>query len=247
MARRALLPVALLAAALCAAPAGAQAPPPAKAVLAACDRGLAEEQRNAVFEGRMGALAGAERMQMRFTLQVQLPGKARWSAVAAPGWGGWVTADPGVARYVYAKRVERLAAPAAYRVVVRFRWLDAAGGTVARSRSISRACRQPDPRPDLEVRSVNVTETADPARRSYLVRVRNTGRGAAPPSAVSLSAGGVAMAPGEAPALAPGRSALVAFEGPACAPGEALEAVADAGDDVDERDEDGNALGVPCP
>lgn len=254
MARRAL-PIALLALALCAPPAaaqssppsGAQSSPPAKAVLAACARGLAEEQRSAVFEGRMGALAGASRMQMRFALQVLAPRQSRWAGVPAPGFGVWTTSVAGVARYVYVKRVERLAAPASYRVVVRFRWLDAGGAIVARARVVSRACRQPDPRPDLVVLGVTVSETADPARRSYLVRVRNTGRGAAPPSAVTLTAGGMALAPGEAPALAPGRSALVAFEGPACEPGSELVATADAGDDVDERAEDGNVLSVPCP
>jgi hypothetical protein len=227
-------------------PAAAEARTPARAVLVACERGAAEEDRAAVFEGRMGALPGGVRMQMRFALQTRGLDGGRWSAVAAPGFGTWATSDAGKQRYVYTKRVERLPAPAELRAVLRFRWLDAAGAVLARSRAVTRSCRQPDPRPDLEVDDVTVQETADPARRSYLALVRNTGRTAAPRSAVRLSAGGRALPAAEAPELAPGKAALVAFEGPACAPGATLVAVADAGDDVEERDEDDNVLTLPC-
>jgi subtilase family serine protease len=97
------------------------------------------------------------------------------------------------------------------------------------------------------VRDVTVTEAAAPGRFSYLALVRNTGRSAAPRTAVRLTVAGRALAPAEAPELQPGRSALVAFEGPACPAGASLVAVADAGDAVEERDEADNVLTLPCP
>jgi CARDB len=244
MLRRALL-LALGAAVL--PTAAADARPPARAVLVACERGVEESERAAVFEGRMSALPGTARLQMRFALQTRGLEGGRWSAVAAPGWDAWVTSDPGRQRYVYTKRVERLPAPGEYRTVVRFRWLDREGAVLARSRAASRACRQPDPRPDLDVRDVTVAEAATPGRVSYLALVRNTGRGAAPRTAVRLTVAGRALAAAEAPELGPGRTALVAFEGPVCPAGASLVAVADAGDDVEERDEADNVLTLPCP
>jgi len=249
MIRRALVPVAVLA--LCAAPASAPAASAAersaRAVLVACERGAEEAQRAGVFEGRMRARAGAWRMQMRFTLQMRTTAHGRWSAVAAPGFDAWLTSNPGTRRYVYTKRVERLMAPAWYRTVVRFRWLAADGRVLGHERSASRTCHQPDPRANLVVRDIAVQPTADPARRSYMVLVRNTGRSPAPPSSVSLAVGGAALPPAEAPALAPGGTALVALEGPACEPGAPLDARADARDGVDERSERDNLLSLPCP
>ena len=244
MLRRALVPLTALA--LCAAPAAA-ADVPARAVLVACERGVEESERAGVFEGRMRGVAGAARMQMRFALQVRATAHGRWRSIAAPGFDAWLTADPGTRRYVYTKRVERLIAPAWYRAVVRFRWLAADGRVLAQERSASRTCRQPDPRANLVVGDIAVEPTADPARRSYMVLVRNTGRALAPPSAVSLFVGGTELPPAEAPELAPGGTAMVALEGPACEPGTSLDARADALDAVDERSERDNLLSLPCP
>src|SRR5687767_6408803 len=110
--------VALLLLALAAPAAGAAAVPrsAAKAVLDACERSTDELDRAAVFEGQMRTIAGASRMQMRFTLQARTPEETRWSAVAAPGFGTWVGSAAGTSRYVYTKRVENLLAPASYRV-----------------------------------------------------------------------------------------------------------------------------------
>ena len=246
MPTRALLMAAALCA-LCAVPASAGAAAPGRAALVSCERGLEEDERAGVFEGRMSAVPGATRMQMRFALQMRRSDLERWAAVSASGFDAWVSANPGTRRYVYTKRVERLLAPASYRTVVRFRWLDPGGGVVAKARAVSGACRQPDPRPNLVVRDITVQPAADPARRSYLVLVRNSGRSAAAPSAVTLAVGGRALQPAEAPELQPGGTAVVAFDGPACRPGDALAAAVDARDALDEHAEDDNALSLPCP
>ena len=129
-----MLPLALVLAllAVAAAPAGAAA---AEARLLACEEGAA------VFEGRMAARRPV-RMHMKFSLQVADPRRPAWTDVGAPGWGGWTRAPATARGYVYTRRVEGLTAPARYRAVVRFRWLDEAGEVRLRERRASPACRQ---------------------------------------------------------------------------------------------------------
>jgi hypothetical protein len=238
MLRRAL---ATAAAALCLAPASVAAAAPARAVLEDCERGVEAPDRAGVFEGQMRTVPGAARMQMRFTLQASTPDRERWTSVAARGFGEWVTADPGTARYVYTKRVENLLAPASYRAVVRFRWLDAAGETVERARAVTRACRQPDPRPDLAVRAITELTAG-----RYALLIRNDGRTASPETAVTLSVDGAVLPATAVPALEAREEALVGVEGPPCPPGGEVEAEVDPAGAVEERAEGDNRLSRFC-
>ena len=234
--RRALLICALL---LPAFPAAADA---ASVRLVECAPALDAEDRSATFEARMRAVHGSERMQLRFTLQVSegvLPG---WRRVVAPGLDQWLTSDPAVSRYSYSKTVVNLSAPAEYRTVVRFRWLDAAGETLKRSRVTSRACRQPDMRPDLAATRI------EPAPGGgYRVALRNAGRTDAGPFTVVLSVRGEPAEPLELAGLEAGEERVVTLAaGPPCEPGDPLAVTVDAADAVDERDEADNALATAC-
>jgi hypothetical protein len=133
--RRTLLICALI---LCAFPAAASA---ASVKLVEC----APQARMAMFEARLGARSGSERMQVRFTLLVRNAALHEWRRVAADGLDAWLTSAADVGRYSYAKTVQNLSAPAAYRMVVRFRWLDADRALLARARATSRSCRLPEP------------------------------------------------------------------------------------------------------
>ena len=82
--------------------------------------------------------------------------------------------------------MQNLSAPAAYRTVVRFRWLDADGAVLARSRATSRVCRQPDLRPDLAATLIEVAPPTD-ERRGAL-------RGHAAATAAARAAGAFAVA-----------------------------------------------------
>jgi len=244
--RAVILALSLLA--LAAPAAGAAVPRwAAKAVLSGCERGPAGGDRAAIFDGQMRTLRGAARMQMRFTLQSHAPDTTRWSAVAAPGFGTWVTSQPGTSRYVYTKRVEGLLAPSSYRVQLRFRWLSAGGRTLATARRNSAVCRQPDPRPNLIVSSLAVRPAARPGRYRYVAFVRNTGRSAAEASALRVAVGGAALSSAPVIALEPGEGVEVAIEGRACAEGAPVDADADTGDVVDERDEADNRFTRLCP
>jgi hypothetical protein len=210
-----------------------------RAVVVSCDR----VHRTAAFEGRMDTLPDAARMQMRFRLQISTPDDPEWSKLAVPGFSAWVSSDPGRTRYVYTKRVEALLAPAAYRVVTRFRWLDADGAVLRTVRVVSRPCRQPDPRADLRVLRLGLAP--GPGQR-YDVTLRNVGRDDAAASVVRLALPDGTVLAADVPPIAPGGREDVFVSGPACRPGAAVVVTADADDAVDERDE-ANAFSLPCP
>jgi len=209
--------------------------------LLACVPALEGADRSATFEARMRAARASARMQVRFTLQVDEEVVGGWRRVPAPGFDQWLTSDPGVSRYSYSKTVQNLAVPAAYRTVVRFRWLADDGAALARSRATSRTCRQPDMRPDLAVVRIDVVDGG------HAVTLRNAGRSAAGAFAVALSVGDAVREPMAVAGLAAGERAVLTFAGPVCAPGASLTATVDTDDEVDERDEDDNALVVTCP
>jgi hypothetical protein len=170
-----------------------------------------------------------------------------WRRVDAPGLDEWLTSLPGVTRYTYAKTVQNLSAPAAYRTVVRFRWLDAEGTVLERTRATSRVCRQPDLRPDLAATQIELAPPGETAPARYEVTLRNGGRSAAGAFAVSLRAGERQLAPQTVPGMAAGELRIVTFPGPACAPGDLLTVIVDHELAVDERDEDDNVLVAACP
>ena len=205
------------------------------AVLLRCDSGVA------TFEGRVTAMKRAAKAQMRFTLQARTPEEPAWRRVTTPGFGAWLTAPPKAGRYVYDKTVERLLAPAEYRAVIRFRWRDARGRVLRTESARTKVCRQPDPRPDLEIVALKTG-----AR--YVAVIRNTGRGDAGPFSVAFTRNGeslglVAVADG----LRSGtQTSAVLSTAAACAPGELIAAQVDPLDEVDEADEDGNVLSVTC-
>jgi hypothetical protein len=234
--------------ALGSSPGSARATPAGAATVKVVDCASAIEPvaRAATFEARVRAAGGSARMQVRFTLQVRDEGTTSWRRVVADGLDTWLTSDPGVRRYTYEKTVQNLSAPAAYRAVVRFRWLDAAGEVLRESRRTSAACRQPDVRPDLAAERIDVTPGPEPDTRRYAVTVRNDGRTASGPSTVVLRAGDGVFAPLTVPALAPRERRVVTFSGAACAAGQPLEATVDSGDAVDERDEADNSLLATC-
>jgi hypothetical protein len=212
-----------------------------------CVPSLDPAARSATFEARMRAARDSERMQVRFTLQVREDEPQGWRKVSAAGFDSWLTSMAGVRRYSYSKTVTNLAAPAAYRTIVRFRWLDEEGEALRSTRITSASCRQPDLRPDLEPRRIEVLPGADPDMRRYAVAVRNAGRTDALPFAATLAIGEDEPVPMAVLGLAAGIERTVTFTAPVCRAGSQLTVTLDPGEAVDERDEDDNVLATPCP
>ena len=218
-------------------PAGADA---ATVKVVDCVPALDPVARSATFEARVKAARGSDRMQVRFTLQERDQRiTARWRKVVAPGFDEWLTSASGVGRYSYSRTIQNLTAPASYRTVVRFRWLDADGEVLRSTRVTSASCRQPDLRPDLAPLRVEAAPAADAGSWRYRVVIRNTGRSDAGPFDVTLGAA-VETVDG----LAAGEQRAVTLTGPECAADTPV--IVDAGDLVDERDEDDNVLVPVC-
>ncbi len=99
----------------------------ASATLEQCVPAAAQSERSAMFAGEMTAMPGSVRMAIRIEIQELTSGEAAFHTITAPGLGVWRSSDPGVKAYKYVKQVTNLFAPASYRAIVRFRWLNAKG------------------------------------------------------------------------------------------------------------------------
>jgi CARDB len=232
-----------------AAPAAARAEqerPPLQARLVACTTGATATARKVTFTASMPAIAGAARMAIRFDLLQRGPGDASFARVALPAWGRWDRSEPGRTGFIYTKTVRALR-PGAYRASVRFRWYDADGHVVRRARRRTRTCRQPDPRPDLEAGALSTAPGLGPGTLTYLLTVRNAGRGAAGLFAAALLTAGMPQPPVVLEGLAPGASRVVELSGPRCGPGSTVRFVLDPANAVAESDEADDVVDRACP
>src|SRR3954449_11619738 len=92
--------------------------PPLRARLVTCATGPAAADRFAVFTGSMPAIPGAVRMEMRFDMLQSHSDGLGYARIPLPRWGQWEhTERRGIAGFIFTKRVEALAAPAAYRAL----------------------------------------------------------------------------------------------------------------------------------
>ncbi|HEX4837887.1 MAG TPA: hypothetical protein VFV03_05125, partial [Solirubrobacteraceae bacterium] len=108
-----------------------------------CITSTVQAERSATFTAQMVATGTTHRMGMRIELQQRLRGEATFHTILAPGFGIWRGSEAGVKIYKYVKQVTNLAAPAAYRVVVRFRWLGERGHVLKRAELRTPRCLQP--------------------------------------------------------------------------------------------------------
>ena len=214
-------------------PSSAAAAGPASVTLTGCK----PKERTVEFEARMDQVSGAVRMKLRYALEARKPGRV-WRRVAAPELGGWRTASAETTRYISERRVTQLLGPSYYRAMVRFRWIDEDGHVVARAKSRSHACWQPDHRPNIKLRELSFE-----GKGSYVALVANTGR--TPTGTFDLEITG--LPPIVVPELAPGEERLIEATGPECQPGTPVTATADPLDLIDERNERDNAVTRRCP
>ncbi len=240
--RRTLLFLAAVLVVSAPAPAVAQDRPALRASLATCESGPVALERFAEFTAAMPAQPGTQQMLMRFDLYARAAGERRWQRVKAAAFSRWERSKPGRSGFIYTKRVDGLTPRVAYRAVVRFRWLDAAGALQRTARRTTRSCRPAEVRADLRVMDV---EMAGEGR--YRATVVNEGRSPLARAVdVVLTVGGQPQPARTLETLAPGEQVVLELSGPPCPAGAGLEVRLDPGDLVDEAEEDDNVLGRPC-
>lgn len=227
---------------LSAAPAAAAAP--ASVRLAGCHTSEDAEARYADFAGRMRAVPGTARMEMRFTVLQKL-GAGGFARVDIPQLRAWRESRPGVRAFNYTQRVSRLREGGRYRVVVRFRWLDASGRALAEAKRRSPVCSQAGALPNLEIVAIVARPGELRGSVAYSVTLRNSGRAAARRPRVELIVDGAELDERGVDLLPPGASAVLAFTGPSCR--RVVVAAADPDRAVAEADELDNRFANGCP
>lgn len=117
--------------------------PDATATLEQCLTALVQSERSATFVGEMTAVPGTARMEISIGLLERVSSEAQYRSVNAAGLGAWRGSAPSVKTYTYIKQVTNLSAPAFYRGVVRFRWLNAKGHLIKAQEMRTPRCEQP--------------------------------------------------------------------------------------------------------
>lgn len=120
----------------------------ASATLEECVTATVQEQRAVAFSAEMTAVPGTVRMAMRIDLEERAPGELEFHTVTASGLGVWRSSDTKVKVYKYLKQVTNVSAPASYRGVVHFRWLNAKGHAIKRAERLTSRCLQPGVQPE---------------------------------------------------------------------------------------------------
>jgi CARDB protein len=219
----------------------------ATAALEACHSALDQADRSATFSGEMTTLTDARRMAVRVDLVERPAGGQGFRAVSAPGLGVWRRSASNVQIYRYVKQVINLPAPAAFRAVVGFRWLDVRGRVMRQVQRRTGVCEQPDERPLLRVGSITQTSTPGSAEATYGVTVRNNGRGPSGAFSLQLTVDG-AVQPELTVAGLPAFGRLeVDTSAPRCGAGGALTVTLDPRHQIAEAVGGGQARTVACP
>jgi hypothetical protein len=125
------------------APGGAGGTPSLSATVETCVTAATQANRSVTFTGQMETIPGAHRMAMQIVVQEHDPGEAGFHTLAAAGSGTWQRSEVGLKIYKYERQVTDLPAPAGYRAIVLYRWLNERGHTIRRDERRTPICRQP--------------------------------------------------------------------------------------------------------
>jgi hypothetical protein len=116
----------------------------AAATLEQCATATAPQtERSATFAGEMNAITGTARMQIDVQLEERSAPEGRFRMVRSPALGVWHSSNPGVKMFAHIQQVTNLSAPAFYRGLIGFRWLDADGHTIKSESLHTATCEQP--------------------------------------------------------------------------------------------------------
>jgi hypothetical protein len=209
-----------------------------------CEAGDTPKHRAATFYARMYAVKDTNSMAMRFTL-INRAGDGPPTVVDNPSLSQWRKSHAGVNRFGYAQAVEGLQRGGVYAVQVQFRWLDAHGKVVRSVKRTSSSCRQQGGLPNLSITRVTASAGQASGTELYSVDVTNSGQGAARKVGVNLFVDGAAADSYRLDQVKAGETVTVHFTAPSCK--QAVRAVVDSANKINETNEDDNVLRSRCP
>jgi hypothetical protein len=230
---------------------------PPRAALAdfVCQRALDPPARAVSVQAVMRSLPGTQKLSVRFQLLVTRTALAPVALVRAGDLGSWISPEDSTLGQLpgdvwrLSKPVANLAAPAAYRFRVTFRWIGSRGHILGTAVRLSPICMQPERRPDLLVKSIKVSSIAGrPSEDDYIALIRNAGATAAGPFGVLFAPRAAAGSRTVTVArLAPGGMLRETFVGPLCTSGSAPTITVDSTGQVDDSNRSNNSLTATCP
>jgi hypothetical protein len=142
----ACLPMLALSAPALAQEGDGQGAPAVSAIVGECITASTAADRSVTFTGQMETVTGAHRMAMQIVVQEHAPGDVGFHTLTAAGVGDWQRSEVGVKIYKYVRQVTDLPAPAVFRGIVEYRWLNEKGRVIRSDERRTPICRQPDPR-----------------------------------------------------------------------------------------------------
>lgn len=216
----------------------------------ACHRALNPAQRSVAVTALMHPLSGSSRLAVDFRLLRRAPGD-RFTPVHGTGLGSWLTKQfgPGSAdSWQVIHTVRDLSAPASYRFSVAFRWIGSSGRVIARAARLSRVCRQPELRPDLQVLAIDVQPDVANARDDvYRTEIHDSGATGAGPFQIQLAAQGTIFSTRSLTRISAHRSAWVSLTGPLCNGAQPPIVTVDPHHRVDVYSRSESSLAASCP
>ena len=189
-----------------------------------CQRSVEPVGRGVAVSAVMRPLKGTRKLSLRVELLMRTKASGPWTSVPGGDLGSWLTPlnatlgqRPGDV-WILKKSVNELAAPAAYKYRVSFRWTGTRNRTLGTAVRTSPTCSQPELRPDLLVKSIDVQPVSGhPKINLYIATIADRGATAARQFRVQFTPGnGTASKYKTIKVLASHASTTVAFEGPAC-------------------------------
>lgn len=186
-----------------------------------CQHALLPVNRSISDTAEIRPITGTSKLAVDFRLMRRPAAGGAFTAVHGSGLGTWLTKAAGpssgdVWRVIHT--VSDLSAPAVYHFVVGFRWLKSSGKVLAHATRTSRACHQPELRPDLEVQSIVVrADAANSADDVYRAKIRDAGVTGVRRFLVQLSdQQGTPLSRHTVPQIGPYQTLTVRLVGPLC-------------------------------
>ncbi len=251
--RRSSICAALCGAALAAGALGADASTPvAKLRGFSCQQSVNPVGRGVAVSAVMRPLKGTRKLALRFELDMRTKAGGPWSSVPGGDLGTWLR--PGNATlgqrpgdvWIVNKSVNELAAPAAYRYRVSFRWTGTKNRTLGTAVRTSATCNQPELRPDLLVQVIDVLPiSGHPRLNLYVATIANRGATTARGFRVQFASASQSLSH-TIKVLKAHTKATVAFRGPACATTAPISITVDPDGVVNDYDRTNNTKTVDC-